>query len=66
MITRLAEKVMSVIIGRILPTLLTRISKEVKETVANFLDELETKAIATDNPFDDFLVDVLKVIFNVD
>ena len=57
--------ILSLII-KILPIIISNISPALRETVKQIVLELEKKAKTTQNPFDDMLVELLKVILNID
>ena len=44
---------------------LERISPEIKNFITTWLQQADEKAKATDNPFDDLIVDILKFLFMV-
>lgn len=57
------NKIKITFIMKILSTLIRSISPDVKKLIQNFIKDLEVKAQATKNPFDDILVDFLFAIF---
>lgn len=44
---------------------LERISPEIQDFITTWLQQADEKAKATDNPFDDLIVDILKFLFMV-
>jgi len=54
------------IVVAVLEEVIKRASSELKVEIKNMLDELEEKAKRTPNQFDDFLVKLLKWLFEVD
>lgn len=46
--------------------LLVSASPTIKGFLKQLMDNLEAKAKATDNPIDDILVDLLKIILNIE
>lgn len=54
------------ILSSILFQVLKHISPEIKKVVQGLLAELRTKAKATENPWDDILVEILSGIFSIE
>lgn len=54
------------ILTTILYQVLKQISPEIKKVVQGLIAELRTKAKATENPWDDILVEILIGIFSVE
>lgn len=52
------------ILTRILFQVLIHVSPEIKKAIQGLLAELKTKAKATENPWDDILVEILSGIFS--
>ncbi len=57
---------MDKILARFIPLILSVISPEIKQLVADFVIQLEANAKKTPNPWDDMLVELLKVIIKTD
>ncbi len=49
-------------IAKILKIILASVSQDLKDSLTGFLDQLEEKAKATRNPFDDLLVELLRML----
>jgi len=49
-------------VAKLLASIITMISPEIKEYLKKIILELEEKAKATANPFDDLLVELVKMI----
>ena len=66
MLTGVKEKVFMSIVLRMLPYILDKTSSPIREALVKFIQELESRAKETENVFDDFLVDLIKAMFNID
>lgn len=49
-----------------LPLIINNISPEIRTWVISAVNDLEGRAEATENPFDDFLVDLLKLVLDIE
>jgi hypothetical protein len=58
--------VMERIVAKILDEVFKRISPEIKGSIKAFIIDLEVKAKATSNPWDDLAVVVLKAAMNIE
>ena len=58
--------VMERIVAKILDEVFKRISPELREHIKKFVIELEARAKATTNPWDDLAVVVLKAALNIE
>uniref|UniRef100_A0A6H1Z7Q5 Uncharacterized protein n=1 Tax=viral metagenome TaxID=1070528 RepID=A0A6H1Z7Q5_9ZZZZ len=54
------------VLTSILYQVLKHISPEIKKVIQGLIAELRTKAKATENPWDDILVEILAGIFSVE
>jgi len=54
------------ILTSILLQVLKHVSPEIKKGIAELLDQLRKKAKATENPWDDILVEIVAGIFSVE
>lgn len=52
-------------IAFVIRLVLERISPEIREMIITWLTQAEERAKATENPFDDLIVDILKFLFMV-
>ena len=57
---------MEKLVVRIIETILNRISPELRREINEFVLKLEVAAEATDNPWDDLAVMVLKIALGID
>jgi len=57
---------MEKIAAKILAEVLKRLSPELKAFIAEKIQEFEVKAKASENPWDDLFVMVLKIIFDIE
>lgn len=57
---------MEKLIAKIIEKVVKKLSPEFKQTINQFVLELEIKAEATDNPWDDIAVMILKVALGIE
>jgi len=50
---------------KMLPLMISQVTPTIKESARSILKDLESKAKATPNPFDDMFVELLKELLNV-
>lgn len=58
---RVLGGIMEKLVVKIIETILSRVSPELRQEIENVVLRLETAAAATDNPWDDLAVMILKV-----
>lgn len=59
------DKVLMNILLKVLPFIISQATPLIKDTLVSFILDMEKKAAATPNDFDNYLVDFLKALFNI-